>query len=159
MRRIRILPLAIAFFIPIVLLCGCGEKSDKGVVVKGKLLKGNQPFQAQLTGPKYPEGEGVGMAEVVLYPVKADDEKIVDDNGDATPVGSQTATVSPDGSFTVGNEKQGIAPGKYRFVIRQIDPLTDKDKLGNKFDERNSRITRDVNEGQEIVIDLAKPGG
>jgi hypothetical protein len=160
MNRIAIRTAAMLAAAALLLPSGCGSKNDTGaVIVKGKLVKDGQPFQAQLTGPKYPEGDGVGMAEVVLSPVKADNESIIDDNGDTTPIGVQSATVKPDGSFEVVGAKDGIPPGKYRFVIKLIDPLTEKDHLGNKYNERNSKVTRDIGGGQEIVIDLSKPGG
>jgi hypothetical protein len=157
------LPFILGAFTLGALLVGCGGKSDANLVkLKGKLVKGGQPYASQLTGPKYPEGEGVGMAEVTLFPVSDEKQVIVDDNGDTTVAGVQRAHVSPDGVFELpepGSKSQGIPRGKYRVVVKHIDPLTDKDRLNGKYNEKNSKVTRDIGDGQEIVIDLAKPGG
>lgn len=140
-----------------VLACGCGS-GETVVKVRGKLIKGGQPYQAKVTGSNLPPGEE-GMAEVTFYPVKSDNEVIADEEGAPTVVGAEMATVKEDGTFELlGPKGKGIPPGKYRIVVKHIDP-TGADLLKAFFNEQNSRITRDVTEGAEIIIDLDKRTG
>jgi hypothetical protein len=145
-------------FAAVVLLSGC-PAAEKRVKVRGKLLRNGQPAQVDVTGKQLPPGE-TGRMRVMFYPVKADNEAIVNDDGELTAIGGEEAGVESDGTFALGGGKNpGIPPGKYRIVITHIDPLTGKDLLKGAFNEGKSRITRDVTGDQEIVIDLAKPQG
>ena len=98
--------------------------------------------------------------KVMLYPVKADTDRIVDGNGEVNVGGAEQATVESDGSFHLGRGKgAGVRKGKYRIVITQPDPFTQKDLLKGAFNPVNSKITREVDGKTEIVIDLSKPTG
>jgi hypothetical protein len=142
-----------------LLALGCGSR-EPVVKVRGKLTKGGQPYQAKLTGANLPPGENVGVAEVFFYPVKADNELIVNESGELKAVGGHNASVNADGTFeVVGPKGKGIPPGKYRIVIKHIDPNTDADLLKGAFDERNSGVTRDVTTDAEVIIDLTKKTG
>jgi hypothetical protein len=67
---------------------------------------------------------------------------------------SETAFAEPDGTF-----KARLPKGKYRIAVGYY-PDGREDKLGGKFDERNSKILRDVTtEGQGIDLDVSKPEG
>lgn len=140
--------------------CGCTGGGEKGIKVRGKLLKGGQPAQVDITGKQLPPGDS-GRMKVMLYPVKSDDQKLLDGYGNLTVVGGEQAGVEADGTFVVSRPKEmGIPPGKYRFVITHTDPFTNQDLLKGKFSEANSKITREVTSSdQEIVIDLDKPTG
>ena len=145
-------------FAAVLLLSGC-PAAEKRVKVRGKLLRNGQPAQVDLTGKQLPPGE-TGRMKVMFYPVKADNEALLDGDGNLTAIGGEQAGVESDGTFVLGGAKgTGIPPGKYRIVITHIDPSTDKDLLKGAFNEGNSRITRDVSSDQEIPIDLAKPTG
>lgn len=149
----------VAFSLAVLLvLSGC-EAAKRGVVVRGKLLKGGQPAQVDITGRTFPPGE-TGRMSMVLYPVKADNESIVNEKGAVKVPGGFFANIEADGTFVVGAGKEsGIPPGKYRIVIIHNDPNSGADLLRGAFNEVNSKITRDVNGEQEVVIDLAKPQG
>src|SRR5262245_11180906 len=142
----------------VALFCGC-PPSEKVFKVKGKLLKNGQPAQVDITGKSLPPGE-TGRIKVIFYPVQADNDVIVDQNGEVTVGGGEMAGVESDGTFSLsGSKGGGLKPGKYRIVILHLDPSTGKDLLKGAFNEANSKITRDINGDQEIVIDLAKPTG
>jgi len=143
-----------------LLLGGCGGGGAKGVRVRGKLLLKGQPYQAKLNKPNMPPGEGMGMVSVNFIPVAGDSELIVDSNGDNKFKDCFPAAVQSDGTFEVpGHQNKGIPKGKYRVVIKHLDPSTEKDMLKNKYNELNSKINRDVESDTEIQIDLDKPSG
>jgi hypothetical protein len=97
--------------------------------------------------------------KITFYPVQADNDVIIDNDGNVKVGGAETATVESDSTFHLGRGAP-IRPGKYRVVITHIDPLSGKDLLKGRFSEGMSQITREVTGGdQEIVIDLAKPTG
>jgi hypothetical protein len=151
---------ALVCLVALGLVCGCGAGGPSGVKVKGKLVKNGQPVSVDLpSGKPLPPGES-GRMKVWFYPVKADNEVIVDANGGITALGGEQATVESDGSFWLtGSKGTGIPAGKYRIVITHADPSSGKDLLKGAYSEANSKITRDVTSEQEIVIDLAKPQG
>jgi hypothetical protein len=146
--------------VALALACGCGAGGPRGVKVKGKLVKNGQPVSVDLPpGKPLPPGESARM-KVWFYPVKADNEVIVDAGGGVTALGGEPATVESDGSFWLtGSKGTGIPAGKYRIVVTHTDPFTGKDLLKGAYSEAGSKVTRDVTGEQEIVIDLAKPQG
>jgi hypothetical protein len=146
-----LLSLAVCF-----LATGCGSK-DKDGKVTGKILVNNQPFQGKLTNVRLPPGEDA-PAQIIFYPITADNQTVLAGDNEPMP-GGVGVTVRADGTFEVIVGKNGIKPGKHRIVIKHIDPNTDADVLKGKFNERNSKINRDLKDGDDIVIDLAKPGG
>ncbi len=155
-RRILICALGVA---AVGLGCGCSGSKDKGIKVRGKLLRNGAPAQVDITGKALPpsgEGAAPGRMRVMFYPVKADNDVIANDGGEIKEgISGHEAGVESDGTFVL----IGVPPGKYRVVITHIDPSTEQDLLKGVFNEANSKITRDVTGDQEIVIDLAKPTG
>jgi hypothetical protein len=134
----------------LVLVClvavGCGGGADEPVVrASGRVTAGGRPLHV--------EGRetGAGAVEIKFLRIESDDPEA------AEPVITQA---DADGRFEVpGPDGNGIPPGKYRIAIRQWDPYPQIDKLGGKFDEENSPITREVTGEEEIVIDVLRPGG
>ena len=131
--------------------CGGGAGDDK-VEVKGKLHNNGMPAVVDVTAPAgkaLPPGE-TGRMKVMLYPVKADTDRIVDGSGEVNVGGAEMATVESDGSFHLGRGKgAGVRKGKYRIVITQPDPFTEGSPRG-KFNPANSKITREVDGKTEI---------
>jgi hypothetical protein len=141
---------------------GCG--SGNNLWVTGKLLKGGAAFVA-------PKGQLVSVTFVGL--------EIKDDSGKTIPSGEPfSAEVDQtNGSFVVpGPERSGIPPGKYRIAVTQkktreeYDATKSKTKKVNTFKENretdmlegrfglsNSPITRELNKGEEVLIDLDQP--
>ncbi len=61
-----------------------------------------------------------------------------------------------DGTFViVGRDATGVPPGKYRVVVKVVDPYpSTKDKFQDKYSEKNTPLVREVNGKDEILIDL-----
>ena len=162
---------------PALLLCagvcclaaGCGGKS-KVYKVTGTLSKGGDPLMASPAGKTVPPGteeETLGI-ELLFYPFDKGARPPVPDQSeaDATPIDSYTATVQPNGDFTVlGPNGKGIPAGKYLVVVRQRDlkpgeslftpGAADKDKLKGAFNEANSPIVVEVpSDTDDLKIDL-----
>jgi hypothetical protein len=149
--------LAAALAIASMCLLGCGGGPPRGVKIHGKLLKNGQPAEVEFVGKKLPPGE-TGRMRLMMYPVKNDNDRIVNENGETLEPGVEVATVESNGTFHL-DTTGGSKGGKYRFVITHIDPSTGQDTLKGVFNELNSKVTRDVTPDQEVVIDLGKPGG
>jgi hypothetical protein len=110
------------------------------VKAKGKLTNAGKPLEVKPM---------VGLLELTF----------LREGGDG-PVDPQVAQVAPDGSFVVhGTGGQGIPQGKYKIVVRQWEEYPNKDVLKGAFDEKNTKVVRDVTETGEILIDVSKPGG
>jgi hypothetical protein len=142
---------------------GCG--SGDNVWVTGKLLKGGAAYVP-------PKGQLVSVTFVGL--------EIKDDSGKTILSGEPfSADVDQeDGSFFVpGPERTGIPRGKYRIAVTQkktreeyeatkpktknvnaLKETRETDMLQGRFGLTNSPITRVVKKGEELVIDLDKPG-
>jgi hypothetical protein len=64
-----------------------------------------------------------------------------------------------------GPKGKGIRPGRYKITIiadYSISGGKDKessDYFGGKFSQEKTQIIREVNGGEEIAIELAKPQG
>ena len=103
---------------------------------KGKVVKDGQPLKL---GPK-------GMLIVKLY---ADS-----DAEGAAPFGTDA---KPDGTFEViGKTREGVPPGKYRVAVEIIDPYPGKDQLGGRFSPKQTKLTKEIKDASEIVIDIGK---
>ena len=143
-------------------LAGCGSSGNK-VVAKGQLLKGGSPYA--------PPREN--LVHVTLVALDVVDDAGKKQNGEAYAADVDQET----GAFTVkGSDGLGVAPGKYRVAVTQ--KLTreafnaanakggklpkgadrDADTLMDKFGLGSSPITREVRPGEELVVDLDKPG-
>ena len=147
-----------ALSLSVVVLCGCGGSPDKGIDIVGKLVKDGTPVAVELTPAKAaPPGESTRI-RVVLYPVKSETDAIVDGSGEVIAIGAEQATVENNATFRIATGP-GVKGGKFRVVVTHVDPSTGIDVLKGQFNEVNSKITRDVTPGKEVVIDLGKPTG
>lgn len=121
------------------LAMGCGPSFYK---VKGNIVKNGAPVMPD-KGFHY---------QVSFYPLDANGAP----EQDAYPANQG----SEPNSFTVpGKSGKGIPGGRYRIGIRMTDTLGEKDRLKEAFGRENSPIIRDIHSADELVIDLAKPGG
>ncbi len=129
---------------PLFCLCiGCtSEKTLPNVVmVSGRVTDGGTPLHV--------EGRNVAIGRVTVgfYPITDDGERI-----EAT-----SADVDAEGNFEVID---GVKPGKYLITVRQWDPFPTTDRLKGKFDEKKSRIIRDISADEiELIIDVSNPEG
>jgi hypothetical protein len=128
----------------IAAVAGCGAPRDGALPVRGKVTMGGAPLAVK--------GREIGLGYVEMHFYRIRDEGSVDTE-------PADAAVEESGEFTVrGRDGHGLAPGKYKITVRQLDPAPDNDKLGGRFNRQNSRIVREVS-GEEIVIDLSRPEG
>lgn len=127
-------------------LAGCGGSNEPPMMpVKGRVTKGGAPLQ--VAGQEV----GIGMVQVGFYRLE----------GDGSQKGTPwEAKVDPQGNFTLfGPSGNGIPPGKYKITVRQWDPYPQTDKLQGQFDEKNSKIVREINGASDLAIDVSKPEG
>ena len=139
-----VLRISLLGLICLALGCGTPAVKDGSQPVKGKLLNNGTPLTVQY------KASGAGWVELRFYPVDA-----------AGNIGElhYQAGVMDDGSFNVpGPSNNGLPPGKYRIVVRQWDPYPEIDKLGGKYDETHSPLTRDFSGASALELDLAKLG-
>ena len=127
-------------------IAGCGGPRDGAVPVRGRVTRGGEPLAVK------GRDLGLGYVEVHFYRI-GDDGTTANDPADAA--------VEEPGDFTVrGKDGHGLPPGKYKITVRQLDPAPNTDKLGGRFNLKNSRIEREVTDGEdEIVIDVSRPEG
>ena len=141
-------------------LAGCSpaEQSNE-IVVTGQLLDDGKPAKVDVSGGNLPPGEEVGRMIVRFYQIQSEDERLLDEKGESLGVPAYTADLEGTGKFRIlGPSGVGIPFGKYRVVVKHVDPFTGKDLLGRKFDEGHSKIFVDIDKDtKEIEIDLAKP--
>lgn len=140
-----------------LLLAGCGGGSytvKKGVVVRGKIVKGGVPLSVPNSAV------GVGWVEVELVP-EAEAEL---SESQVAAIGSEPVWAKPDGSFEFTGRGAGVAPGAYRIAVyqRSQGPMTDD--LQDAFSKAKTPIRFNI---PEIIgdvhdlgtIDLDKPTG
>jgi hypothetical protein len=158
-----------SFVLPaLILLAGCGG-SDEGelLIVKGKLTENGKPFvldQAKIPIPKGatappPGSEGLRIVFIAMDGKKISKNIDTDERFPATyHAGTSTFEV-------LGPKGKGIRPGRYKITITadySIGGGKDKessDYFGGKFSQEKTQIIREVNSGEEIAIELAKPQG
>jgi len=146
--------------------CGPGTDAKKGATVKGKLLSNGTALESM---PEYVPGKPNVRLTIGL----------VDEKGKGAGSG---AVCKADGSF----ELEDLAPGKYRLTAQHTDlglvpenvgtskatpgkpaagpssggPRSTNDRLKDKFNSENTKITITVKEGQKEIdigtIDLEK---
>jgi hypothetical protein len=137
------LALRIKVTLLLVLAAGCGGTVVEGPVatLKGKITKGGQPLPVNTSMGNY------AYVEVMLMPAGGGAPYIV--------------RAEADGSFAVETADGKPPPaGKYRVAVRQWEPYPQTDRLGGKFDERNTPITIEVTDPpKDLNIDLDKPQG
>jgi len=152
------------------LAAGCGGGKGKVYKVTGTLTKGGGPLPASSASKTVPPGteeEALGI-EMLFYPFDKGERPPVPDQSDvdATPIDPYSATVQPNGDFTVlGPSGKGIPAGKYLVVVRQRDlkpgeslftpGAAERDKLRGAFNEANSPIVVEVpGDTADLKIDL-----
>lgn len=102
---------------------GCDMGPPKGVIVKGKVLKGGQVMP--VTRPDI----HLGMVEVHL----------VSSEGNAE--GPERALAAEDGSFTFPGLGKGVKAGKYRLSVYHRENGPPGDSLNGVFSDEKSPIT------------------
>jgi hypothetical protein len=120
----------------VLLLTGCGSTLLKP---SGRILKDGKPLRESL--PK---------SAVVFFSLYHEN-----DTAGSDPLAS---SVLDDGTFQiVGRTGSGVPPGRYRFVLTAPDPYPQgKDAFAGRFaTPRTTKITRDIVDASEIVIDVA----
>lgn len=126
------------------LLLGCSKPRDNSIPVRGRVTNAGTPLSVAGREAR------IGMVQVKFLRVN--------DDGSTDPE-PWTATVDEQGKFEVpGKDGFGLPPGKYKIAVFQYDPHP-TDKLGGKFNEKNTKIVRPVEDGKDIEIDLSKPSG
>ena len=130
-----------------VLAAGCApdgvpEAEDGNVLAECRVLKNGLPVRP--TGENLPPGDP-GLKVVFVKLGSADAGK------------EMTASLADEeeGTFgLVGPEGKGIPPGKYRVVLF-LGPEGGEDQFKGKYGRENSPIEVEVEEGKDVVIDLA----
>lgn len=148
-------------------LFGCGAPKDTTprVGAKGKLVDGGKPWvydDSKVKSPKgvsAPPAAGSNVGPVQMAFISAD--------GTAGVEYAQLDTKT--GLFEVKNLK----PGRYKIAIYSTlssagatptppganPPPDPTDPFGGKFSQGNTKIIKDIQGGEEIVIDVSKPKG
>jgi hypothetical protein len=127
--------------------CADGPQIEKGVTVRGKVLKAGAPI------PGVRPEVGVGVVQITLLPVNP-----------TSPSGF--SLVKADGSFEILGDGKGIPPGKYKVVIVQRDQLPDQPSaVPDSFSETNSTMQVEIPADKVGgtydlgTIDIDKPAG
>ncbi|MCS7044859.1 MAG: hypothetical protein NZO58_00735 [Gemmataceae bacterium] len=134
-------------FAALFVLAGCGDSGPPKSVVKGRLTEGGKPLQVKTTE--------TGAGELLMLWLQH-----VEPGKSAEKYYAQR--INEDGSFELkGGDNRGVPQGRYKVCIVwwEKGPGT-KDLLKGKFDEKNSKIVRDIPPpGGELAIDLSNPEG
>ena len=118
---------------------GEGWWHQKTVPVKGKVTNAGQLLQISK--------HMVGWVEITfIQHLEGQQTKVPE---------TYSARADASGAFTV----TGRFPGKYRIAVRQWDPYSQVDKLKGAFDDKRTKIVREVTGKEEIHLDLSKPEG
>lgn len=142
MANKRTLCSGFAFLAGAIFLAGCTPAGPAVFDVTGKVTYKGEPMPMKKMG-----GQSIGGVQVWLAP-----------DGGASSEKKQ-AVVKEDGTFFFDTGNKPTA-GKYKVVvIWQDDYPLGPDKLGKKFDEKNSKILRTIPDDKEIVIDVSRPEG
>jgi hypothetical protein len=126
----------------LVVFWGCSRNAteDGTVRVRGRVTNAGQPLEVEGTDV------GLGSVAVGFYPMY-DGEELVE---------LTSAQANAEGHFELID---GIPPGTYRITVRQWDPYPQVDRLKGKFDEKRSKIVRQLTGEEDLVIDVSKPEG
>lgn len=130
-----------------VLMMGCsGPNFEKGVTVKGKIVK-----SGQILKPAGPAAPGASKVEVIFYP-------------NDTNLPEEQAILDEQGAFKLLGQGKGIKPGTYKVGVFVRGAGWDSDELGGQFNKEKTTITKDIpadKVGQELdlgTIDIDNPG-
>ena len=141
----------VALIVGFVAAAGCGgDKANQlpegRVKARGRLLKSGLPIQVDTS--KLPPGDpGLQVIFVKVGSVDA---------GLECPANIISAT---EGTFELaGPDGKGIAPGRYRVVVI-LAPVGSDDIFKGKYDKTKSKIEVEIKGGEDLVIDIDKPGG
>ncbi|MES2790155.1 MAG: hypothetical protein V4719_11070 [Planctomycetota bacterium] len=124
-----------------VMLAGCGgaPSGPPRIHVKGRVSNKGEPLKVRAM---------VGRVQVTFYPVTAPGAPHSD---------PQEAAVKPNGDFTVpGTDGKGIVAGQYKIAVRQWEEFPNKDLLAGKFDEKNTKLIREITGRDAVVIDVSE---
>ena len=93
---------ASCWLLAIAILGGCKGSNENTVEVKGRLVKNGQAVSVDVVTDKpLPPGD-TGRIKVMFFPVKEDNDVIIDSEGNIMVGGAEMATVESDGSFHLG---------------------------------------------------------
>ncbi len=160
MNRLHYPSLLPALIASSAFLVGCskGDADAAGkFIVKGKLVENGKPFlfdASKVPLPKgatgVPPGIEASSALQVIF-ISVDDKRTF-----------QAKSNPEAGTFEVpGDDGKGILPGRYKIaVLGRMGFSPDiPDYFKGQYTEANTKIVRDIKEGDEVVIDIAKPQG
>jgi hypothetical protein len=151
--------LVLLAFLGLVSIAGCGSTEERDLfIAKGKLLDNGKPFvldESKIQLPKGatapPPGGGEGLR--ILFILAETKEQF-------------QAKFNPESStFEVtGSKGKGIKPGRYKIAVTANYAPTSRDAdsgdyFGGIFTREKTQISREVKEGEEIIIDVSKPKG
>jgi len=124
----------------VICFSGCDRDYRVTGTVKltGRVTDGGEPLQV--------EGREMGLGMITIGFC----------NNDADRIQVDSAQIDDDGNFELID---GIVPGTYVITVKQWDPFPQVDRLKGRFNERNSKIVREISETSELVIDLSNPEG
>jgi len=127
----RLLPVALLAGLCLV-VAGCGG-GPKIVTVKGSVLKNGQPIEL---GP-------MGVLEVILVP-------------DVPPGAEYTTYPAPRPEASGKFEIKEVPAGKYKVVVRQLDPYPANDVLKGAFEIATTKFIVDVDGTKTVDVDVGK---
>ncbi len=121
---------------------GCSPAGPTTYDVRGKVTNNGQPLAVKRIG-----AQKIGGVQVWLV------------KEGTNPPEQKQATVQDDGTFVFEGDNKPAA-GKYKVCVKwQENYPIGPDKLGGKFDEKNSKVYRSIPEDKEINIDVSRPAG
>jgi len=129
-------------------------------IAKGKLLDNGKPFALDESKIQLPKG-------ATAPPPGSEGFRIVFILNESKETKEQfPAKFHPESStFEVpGPKGKGIKPGRYKIAITANYVPTSRDAdggdyFGGVFTREKTQISREVKEGEEIIIDVSKPKG
>lgn len=133
------------FFVLLAVVIGCSKKDTLPgrTKAKGRILENGLPIKVNVSN--LPPGDpGLQITFIRIGSVEAGDEydaRIID---------------AAQGTFElIGAEGKGIPPGKYRVAITMA-PIGSEDVLKGKYSREKSKVEVEVEEGKDLVIDIAQ---
>ncbi len=139
-------------FLGFSLGCGDGKKDPGAFTLKGKLVEGGKAWTYKENKAKLPPGvsappvaPGAATGPIEMQFISTEGRDVV-----------YAKLNVQDGTF----EASGLKPGKYKIAIALSSPPPGAiDPFGGKFTSDKTPIIREVKEGDELTIDVSKPGG